>query len=110
VPAGTLLRGYDPARPGQVVLERTFATSSSALADAEVSVAWPGSPNPPIPRGTGFLRVSNGLFAGLLIVAALVQLDPELPASAPDCTAAEAAAHNAALDAAASAVGAIPRR
>jgi hypothetical protein len=86
VPAGTTLHGYDPARPGRVIVTRTFATASSARADATVFVT-----SPVVPRGGPFLRVVDGIYAGLLIVASLVELDPEPPAPAPDCTAAIAA-------------------
>lgn len=82
VAAGVTLNGYDPARPGEVIRSMTFASPSSATADAEVRVT-----SPVVPRGGPFLRVVDGVFAGLLIVAALVELDPPPAAPAPDCSA-----------------------
>ena len=89
VAAGTTLRAYDPAKPGVVVKAQTFTAASSARADATVRVEYPGSPAPwPVPNGGPFLRVSEGVFEGLLIVAPQVTLDPAPPL---DCTAAVAA-------------------
>lgn len=79
VPAGTTLRGYDPAEYGMVVKLARFARDSAAHADARVGVTWQGVPagqSSPIPRGYPFLRVIDGMFAGLLIVEAQVRLDP----------------------------------
>jgi hypothetical protein len=78
VKAGWTLRGYDPAQPGKVVKEVTFEKDSVAHATARVAVRWVGvdPAKAPIPRGAPFLEVSNGVFAGLLIVAGQVLLDP----------------------------------
>lgn len=83
VAAGVTLNGYDAKQPGAVVKSATFASPSSALADATVYVTHDPGPGP-VPRGGPFLRVTNGMFAGLLIVAALVTLDPEPPADCGD--------------------------
>lgn len=69
---GTRLIGYDPARPNTLVVDLTWNSASSARASATVSVAWEGTTNPPVPRGGPFLEVVDGRYAGLLIVAALV--------------------------------------
>lgn len=126
VPAGTTLRGYRVERPNTVVLERTFSTGSSAAASAQVHVAYPDNPNPPVPRGGPFLLVYNGLFAGLLIVASQVRLDdppatdcaPAIAAALADLeakhageiAASSALAYNQGLDAAAAAIKDIARR
>lgn len=69
---GSSLSGYDPAHPGAPVQTRTWTAVSSAHATAVVSVSWPGTTSPPIPRGGPFLEVSDGVYAGQLIVGALV--------------------------------------
>lgn len=83
VPAGTTLRGYSPTQPGQVVKSVTYAAPAVGHADATVGVQWPGLAHPPVPNGAPFLRVTDGTFAGLLIVAAVVLLDPPAPAPTP---------------------------
>lgn len=84
--AGQTLRGYSPAQPGKVVKTVTFATATPALADATVYVSYPGTSPAPVPNGGPFLRVTDGAFAGLLIVASLVTLDPEPLPPPPDCS------------------------
>lgn len=94
VKAGTVLRGYDPARPGSHVKEVRFVGDSMAHATARVGVRWVGVDPAPVPRGAPFLEVSDGAFAGLLIVEAHVSLDP-----IPDpCAERIASARKAALD------------
>lgn len=81
IPANTTLNGYDPAQPGKIV--KTFgpvSTASGADADTTDTVTWYGTSAPPVPRGGPFLHVTDGVLAGLLIVASLVQLDPAAPA------------------------------
>lgn len=83
VAGGVTLNAYDPAQPGRIVKSNRFADPSSAAADAEVSVSWQGVPTgqaAPVPKGGPFLRVTNGMFAGLLIVKAQVTLAPAPPA------------------------------
>lgn len=75
VPPGTILRGFDPARPGKSIRESTVVEGSGAHAVAKVVIAWPNLDPQPIPHGT-FLAVSTGDFAGLYIPAQLVALDP----------------------------------
>ena len=105
VPAGTTLNGYSVTKPNQVVKSMTFPNASSAHASAEVAVAWTnadGTPatNPPTPRGAPFLEVVDGVFAGLLIVEAQVQV----AAADPVYTAADLKAqYNAGVDAASTA-------
>lgn len=91
VAAGVTLSAYDPARPGAAVKSLRWDHDSGATADATVRVDWPGVANAPIPRGGPFLRVRDGTYAGLLIVAAQVTLAPDPPAE-PDCQAVVAAA------------------
>lgn len=80
IAAGVRVNGYDPARPGVVVKSAIGPTGgTSAYADAEAGVTWVGTTTPPIPRGGPFLRVVDGVLAGLLIVKALVTLDPVTP-------------------------------
>lgn len=95
---GTTLHGYDPARPGAPVLSRTWSVASPALADALVSVAWVGTGTAPIPRGSGFLSVTNGVYAGLLIVRSMVEFTDEPPVE--DQKAAYNAGRQAVIDAA----------
>ncbi len=78
IPAGTTLRGYDPAQPGKAAKELRFATASSAHASARVGVRWVGvdPASAPVPRGAPFLEVLDGAFEGLLIVERLVRLEP----------------------------------
>jgi hypothetical protein len=81
---GTVLNGYDPARPGKVVISRTWTVISGANADALVAINWPDTTPQPVPKGSGFLHVTNGIYKGLYIVAAMVTI-----ASGPspaDCT------------------------
>jgi hypothetical protein len=109
VAAGTTLRGYDPAQPGKVAKEMRFASDSLAHATARVGVSWPGTSPAPIPRGYPFLEVSDGAFAGLLIVEAQVKLDPVPdPAQLARGKALEEA-RSAAIDAVGKAIDAIPR-
>jgi hypothetical protein len=77
IAAGKTIHGYDPARPGRPVVSRVWKEASSADAIAEVWVSYPDVTNPPVPRGGPFLKVSNGVYVGLLVVAAEVSLDPE---------------------------------
>lgn len=97
VKAGTTLRGYSPTRPGEVVKEMTFSADSSARATARIGITWydaSGQITGPVPRGYPFLEVSDGVFKGLLIVEALVRLDP-----IPDpCAEKVTAARKTALD------------
>jgi len=74
VTKGTMLYGYDPDYPGGPVRTASFSADSSASADAEVTVSWPGNQSPPVPvpHGGPFLRVTTGIFEGLLIVKARV--------------------------------------
>lgn len=76
-----VINGYDPAQPGKVVKAMTWTAESSALYDAEVSVAWVGvaGTSAPIPKGGPFLHVTNGAYAGLLIVKALVTVPADPP-------------------------------
>lgn len=60
------VNGYDPARPDTIVRSGSLV-NSGAHASASVSVAWPGVAAAPAPNGPGFLRVVDGVFAGLLI-------------------------------------------
>ena len=76
VKAGTTLSGYDPRQPGQALNTTTFAADSSADADAHVWIEWI-TPSPGAPDGGPFLRVTNGIYAGQLIVEAEVELAPE---------------------------------
>lgn len=62
VKKGTVLSGYSPLHPGAPVKTITFTKDSSAHADAEVGITWPGNPNPPIPKGFPFLRVTDGSY------------------------------------------------
>lgn len=78
--SGTRLIGYDPARPNTLVVDRTWSVVSSAHAAAVVSVSWPGVVSPPVPRGGPFLEVTDGVYAGLLIVARLVDWVAPAPA------------------------------
>lgn len=85
VAAGVTLSGYSVTKPGVAQKTSTFTAASSAHADAEVHVDWTnadGTPvaAPPSPNGGPFLRVTDGTYAGLLIVKALVTLDPATPA------------------------------
>jgi hypothetical protein len=82
VPPGTILRGFDPARPGEVVQEAAVADGSGAHASGKVTIAWPRLDPQPIPHGT-FLAVSSGAFAGTFIPAQLVVLDP-MPEAEPE--------------------------
>lgn len=75
---GSTLHGYDPTRPGAPVLTRTWDNASAAHADATAAVTWTGTSSPPVPKGGPFLRVTDGTYAGLLIVAA--QVDWTAPA------------------------------
>lgn len=80
IAAGVTVAGYNPAKPGVVVKSVVGPTGGTmAHADAEVSVSWIGTTTPPTPRGGPFLRVTDGVLAGLLIVKALVTLDPASP-------------------------------
>lgn len=84
VAAGVTISGYSVTKPGVAVKTIKFASASSASADAQVYVSWSGPLPHPIPKGGPFLRVTNGAFAGLLIVQALVTVDgvtttPALP-------------------------------
>ena len=82
IPAGAVLRGYDPARPGAPVKSAVFTSETGGWATARVGVAWPGVDAPPAPNGAPFLEVSAGpAWAGLLILEAAVSLDPEPPAA-----------------------------
>lgn len=85
---GTVLSGYDPARPGSAITTRTWSAASAATATARVSVSFPGNPSPPVPHGGPFLEVKDGLYAGLLIPEARVDLDPDpaTPTPGPDTT------------------------
>lgn len=100
VPAGTTLRGYDPAQPGKASKEMRFATASSAHASARVGVRWVGvdPASAPVPRGAPFLEVADGAFKGLLIVEALVKLDPLPDPCADRIRQARAEGRAAALD------------
>lgn len=96
VPAGTTIRGYDPARPGTIIRQVSFAAASGALAKARVVIAWPDRDPEPVPHGT-FLQVLDGAFAGQYISARLVVLDPQAdpapgdgPAPAPPAPTVEA--------------------
>lgn len=79
IPAGTTVSGYDPARPGKAIITRTFTSPTGTWADATVEVSWsnyaPGT-EAPIPRGGPFLRVTEGVFRGLLVPASQVQWSP----------------------------------
>jgi Peptidase family M23 len=75
VPAGTTLRGYDPARPGEVIREVAFPDESGAHATSMVVIAWPNLDPQPVPHGT-FLEVTTGAFDGLYVRAQSVVLDP----------------------------------
>jgi hypothetical protein len=79
VKAGTILSGYSPSRPGAPIKSVHFDRDSSASADAYVGVEYPSLPRDqwPTPRGYPFLRVVDGIFAGLLIAAAQVTLDDQ---------------------------------
>lgn len=83
IAAGATINGYDPAQPGKVVKSATFPSGSSADATHTVSVSWPGTNPAPVPRGGPFLLVSDGTFAGLLVVAASVSLAPDPPDPTP---------------------------
>jgi hypothetical protein len=86
VPAGTTVRGYDPARPGTIIRDVDFAAESGANAVARVVIAWPDRDPQPVPHGT-FLQVADGAFAGLYIQAQLVVLDPAVgPVSDSDAS------------------------
>lgn len=87
---GSRLVGYDPARPGRAIVDRTWTVASKAHAAATVSVSWPGTTSAPVPRGGPFLEVIDGVYAGLLIVAGLV--DWIAPAADPGYDAGLAAA------------------
>lgn len=73
VSAGVTINGYDPAKPNTIVKSDTFDSRSAAHADAEVFVTWVSGTA--VPRGGPFLRVTDGTFAGLLIVKSLVSLE-----------------------------------
>ena len=73
ISSGTL-NGYDPRQPGRVV--KAISGPASGTASAAVAVSWPGTDPAPIPRGGPFLAVDSGPLAGLLIVAALVNVKP----------------------------------
>ena len=75
VPAGTTIRAFDPARPGQVIRESMFPNESGAHAASTVVIAWPNRDPQPVPHGT-FLQVATGAFDGLYIKVQLVVLDP----------------------------------
>jgi len=72
---GTMLRGFDPARPNRVVRQQESATRSGDPAAAIVRISWPDMDPQPVPHGT-FLEVASGFFKGLYVVAAEVDLDP----------------------------------
>jgi murein DD-endopeptidase MepM/ murein hydrolase activator NlpD len=72
---GITLRGFDPARPNQVVRQQRSSIPSGASAAAIVRIGWPGMDPQPVPTGT-FLEVVNGLFVGLYIPVEDVDLDP----------------------------------
>lgn len=72
---GTTLEGYDPLQPGAPVQTVTFDADSSAQADAEVWINWIGPP-PGAPIGGPFLRVTDGGYAGQLILESTVELQP----------------------------------
>ena len=75
VPAGSTIRGYDPARPGTVITDADFPQESGASALAQVVISWPGLDPEPVPHGTFFL-VADGLFARQYIKVQSVVLDP----------------------------------
>ena len=75
VPAGTNLRGFDPARPNRVIKKKTFADESGAAASSIVDITFPGFDPQPVPHGR-FILVATGFLKGLYIVASLVVLDP----------------------------------
>jgi hypothetical protein len=75
---GTILRAYDPNRPGQTLgPPGRWSKRSAAMADAEVWVIWPNAATAKIPMGGPFLRVSSttGPYAGLLVVESKVDLE-----------------------------------
>jgi len=74
VPPGMVLRGFDPARPGEVIREAAVADGSGAHASGKVTIAWPRLDPQPI---------SSGAFAGTFIPAQLVVLDP-IPEAEPE--------------------------
>lgn len=83
IPAGTTLAGYDPAQPGRTLKTSTWTNGSSMHADAEASVAWIGTGTAPIPKGGPFLRITDGVYAGLLVIKGLVQVAAPPPPPAP---------------------------
>jgi murein DD-endopeptidase MepM/ murein hydrolase activator NlpD len=72
---GSMLRGFDPARPNQVIRQQDAASRTGDPAAAIVRIRWPGMDPQPVPHGT-FLEVASGFFGGLYVVAAEVDLDP----------------------------------
>lgn len=79
IPAGATVEGYDPARPGKPVVTRAFGSPTGTWADATVEVLWSGYPagtEAPVPRGGPFLRVTEGVYKGLLVPASQVQWSP----------------------------------
>lgn len=83
IPAGTTIRAYSVAQPGKVVKQSTFASRSGASASHRVAVQWFGGPAA-VPTGYPFLLVADGMFAGLLIVEAMVELAPDPPPVIPE--------------------------
>jgi murein DD-endopeptidase MepM/ murein hydrolase activator NlpD len=72
---GGVLRGFDPARPNQVIRQQDAALRAGDPASAIVLIRWPDMDPQPVPHGT-FLEVASGFFGGLYVVAAEVDLDP----------------------------------
>lgn len=79
VPAGTTIRGYDPAQPGMIIRDEDFPNESSASAVAKVAISWPNLDPQPTPHGTFYL-VADGAFEGQYIKVQLVTLDAGAPA------------------------------
>ncbi len=72
---GSVLRGFDPSRPNQVVRQQDAATRAGDPATAIVHISWPDMDPQPVPHGT-FLEVASGFYEGLYVVAAEVDLEP----------------------------------
>jgi hypothetical protein len=72
---GSMLRGFDPARPNQVVRQQDAASRTGDPAAAIVRISWPDMDPQPVPHGT-FLEVASGFYKGLFVVAVEVDPDP----------------------------------
>ena len=80
VPVGATLHLYDPLTSGKPakVYSNTSDHDSGFLIDAYVTVAYPGTPSPPIPHGR-FIRIHDGVNAGLL--GLIPELSPMMQSS-----------------------------